>query len=152
MVNVLEDLFPGLRGAPYRVTSPATEDYNCIAWAAGVVDAWWWPFGDPRRTHWPADVPREETVEAFRAAFALLGYSVCDGAELELGYEKVAVFADPEGCPTHVARQLPTGLWTSKVGKLDDIEHALHDLEGVEYGSVVMVLKRPRANDSATPG
>jgi hypothetical protein len=39
----LEDVFPGLQGTAYRVTSPADRGYNCIAWAAGVTDDWWWP-------------------------------------------------------------------------------------------------------------
>ena len=45
--------------------------------------------------------------------------------------------------PKHAARQLPSGRWTSKLGFLEDIEHALHDLEGTEYGAVVLVMKRP---------
>jgi hypothetical protein len=82
-------------------------------------------------------------VEAFRAAFATLGYAVCAGAEPESGFEKVALFAGAHGVPTHAARQLPSGRWTSKLGELEDIEHALHDLTGLVYGSVVLVLKRP---------
>jgi hypothetical protein len=37
----------------------------------------------------------------------------------------------------------PNGRWTSKMGILEDIEHALHDLEGIEYGVVALVMKRP---------
>jgi hypothetical protein len=44
--------------------------------------------------------------------------------------------------PTHAARQLPNGRWSSKLGKLEDIEHALDDICGSAYGSVVPVLKR----------
>jgi hypothetical protein len=85
MVTSIEDLFPGLRGNTYQVTSPPTDGYNCIAWAAGVTTIWWWPFGDPHKTHWPEGVPREESLEAFRAAFASLGYTPCDHAQAELG-------------------------------------------------------------------
>jgi hypothetical protein len=45
--------------------------------------------------------------------------------------------------PKHAARQLPSGRWTSKLGPMEDIEHALHDLTGMAYGSVVLVMKRP---------
>jgi len=48
----------------------------------------------------------------------------------------------PPSVPLHVARQLPSGRWSSKLGALQDIEHDLHDLEGTEYGSVVLVMKR----------
>jgi len=42
-----------------------------------------------------------------------------------------------------MARQMESGLWTSKLGQLEDIVH--HTLEGVEcdaYGQVVQVSKR----------
>lgn len=68
---------------------------------------------------------------------------MCAGEELETGFEKVALFADADGFATHAARQLNNGRWTSKLGELEDIEHALRDLEGVEYGTVVLVMKRP---------
>jgi hypothetical protein len=143
MVKAFEQLFPRLRGDAYQVTSPADAIYNCIAWAAGSVDIWWWPIGDPERVYWPEGAPRVETVVAFRAAFATLGYVDCDHAESELGYEKIALFASAKGVPTHAARQLASGRWTSKIGQLEDIEHFLQDLEGTAYGSVSLVMKRP---------
>jgi len=79
---------------------------------------------------------------AFREAFANLGYVVCNDDQFEGGYEKVALFA-LAGEPKHVARQLPNGRWTSKLGPMEDVEHALHDLTRMVYGSVVLVMKRP---------
>ena len=38
---------------------------------------------------------------------------------------------------------------TSKLGKLEDIEHALHDLAGTAYGSVVRIMKRRLPVDRA---
>ena len=52
--------------------------------------------------YWPPGVPREETLEAFRQAFAALGNEVCDDDRLEEGYEKVALFAYL-GAPKHTA-------------------------------------------------
>lgn len=137
----LENLFPGLRGQPYEVQSPNDGAYNCIAWAAGDSRNWWWPDLDGE-DFWPAGVARVETVEAFRDAFATLGYEACDNEHLEVGQEKVALFA-LEDVPKHAARQLPNGRWTSKIGRREDIEHGLNDLAGAEYGSVVLVVKRP---------
>jgi hypothetical protein len=57
--------------------------------------------------------------------------------------EKIALFADAQGKPTHVARQLVNGRWRSKLGKREDLEHALHDLTGTVYGSVAPLLKPP---------
>ncbi|MCI0637958.1 MAG: hypothetical protein L0Y72_23715 [Gemmataceae bacterium] len=42
--------------------------------------------------------------------------------------------------PTHAARQLPTGRWSSKLGPSEDIEHDLHALEGEIYGTIALKL------------
>lgn len=136
----LEDVFPGLRGQPYQITSPKNHRYNCIAFAASDDRNWWWPDAAGEDT-WPAGVARTETVDAFRDAFATLGYVVCDNDQLEPGYEKVTLFA-LSGVPKHAAKQLPNGRWISKLGPSEDIVHALHDLTGMVYGSVVLVMKR----------
>jgi hypothetical protein len=147
----LERFFPRLRGSAYRVTSPRDRRYNCIAWAAGDTQRCWWPGAPPDDDGycWPPGVSEEETVAAFLAAFATLGYVPAMGEELEPGWEKVALFADALGVPTHAARQLADGHWTSKLGRLEDIEHNLRDLEGEDYGRVVQVLKRPAQREPA---
>lgn len=146
MVEPLEALFPGLQTSPFQLTSPASRDYNCVAWAAGDTARWWWPDPDPDNdaAFWPSNAPREESVAAFAAAFATLGYVPCSGEELEPGFEKVALFASGTS-PTHAARQLPNGRWTSKLGTREDIEHDLYAVSGEVYGAVAMVLKRPIA-------
>ena len=135
--------FPGLRTSPFRITSPNDPVYNCIAFAAGSISDWWWPLGDVRRFYWPTDVSREVSLAAFTSASNSLGYAKCADGSLEPGFEKVALFADPADVPTHAARQLATGRWTSKLGQSEDIEHELRALEGEIYGKVVMLLKRP---------
>jgi hypothetical protein len=144
MNALLETLFLGLRTTAYRVTSPQSGEYNCIAWVVGDTANWWWPVNEPADTlrFWPGEVPREETMAAFLAVFSGLGYTVCDSEGREIGYEKVALFAGPQGVPAHAVRQLPSGLWTSKLGKGEDIEHELRALEGEIYGTVVLLLKR----------
>src|SRR5262249_53580759 len=143
MVNPLEEVFPGLARGGYLVTSARDPDYNCIAWAVGDTHNWWWPSEDIAREYWPPGVPRERSQTAFAAAFASLGYTVCESEELESGHEKIALFADAEGRPTHAARQVSSGCWSSKLGKLEDIQHELRDLEGELYGTVVLIMKRP---------
>ena len=74
MVTHIEHLFPNLRGAAYQVTSPPDEAYNCIAWAAGDTADCWWP-ADADISQWPSGVPRVETLDAFRDAFATLQFT-----------------------------------------------------------------------------
>jgi hypothetical protein len=144
MVNWLEEAFPKLSGRSYAIKSERSKHYNCIAWAAGDMLQWWWPLAaNIPEAFWPAGVAREETVAAFRLAFALIGYVECDSEELEPGFEKVAFFANPQGIPLHAARQRPNGNWTSKLGELEDIDHAVRDLEGEVYGSMVLLMRRP---------
>jgi len=133
--------FPLLVPGAFRQASPDTSAYNCIAWAAGVTNLNWWPnpYG-----FWPPDVPREETIDAFLAAFATVGFVLCADGTLESGLEKIALYADFGG-PTHAARQLPDGQWTSKLGQSIDITHTTPwVLNGPEYGAIVRFMQRRR--------
>ena len=136
---MLERAFPGLSPGSWRPTSPVTPLYNCIAWAAGEATRWWWP----EHGYWPDAAPRIVSVDAFVAAFGSLGYEVTNNLDLQPGLEKVALYVDDQNRPTHAARQLPSGHWTSKLGGFADIEHALGGLEGQQYGTVRVILSRP---------
>ena len=84
----------------------------------------------------------ESDLAAFTTAFSTLGYAPCADGALEDGFEKVAIYQSPRGIQ-HAARQLSTGRWTSKLGGLEDIEHASPaELEGAEYGEVVQYMRR----------
>jgi hypothetical protein len=88
-------------------------------------------------------VPAELTVSAMTAALATVGYAPCDDGAAEAGFEKAAVYARG-GVPTHVAKQLPGGRWSSKLGKDCVVSHATTaGLEGAVYGRVVAYLRRP---------
>ena len=61
---------------------------------------------------------------------------------LETNFEKVAIYTKGSK-PTHMARQLENGKWTSKLGSDEDLEH--HTLEGLEcdlYGKATIFMKR----------
>jgi len=135
----LEAHFPGLKSSKYSVTSPPTDDYNCIALAAGDRIKWWWP--EPNR-YWPPGVPRAATVDAFEQAFRTLGFTRCAGGEYEPNKDKVVLFVDEDGVPTHMARQR-RGQWHSKLGQAVDIVHDLSALEGQSYGVVHAFFSRP---------
>ena len=92
--------------------------------------------------YWPSNVPRQATVDAFIEAFRTLGYEPCEDGELEPDVEKV-VFYTLDGKPTHAARQLSTGVWTSKLGQAIDIEHGTpKGVEGSGYGYATQFMKR----------
>lgn len=150
-MNLIEQWFPQLQVSEYEITSPRDGEYNCIAWAASDHDQWWWPDSD-EQYYWPQEVRRVCTLAAFAAAYATIGYRPCESQEPEDGLEKVVVFADSNGIPTHAARQLSNGRWTSKLGNFEDIEHDLLALTGELYGSVAAVLGRRTAGPSLAAG
>ena len=123
-------LFPHL--VEYIETSPPTEDYNCIAWAFRDNTKWWWP---NEGTFWPTGIRCDETIEAFDELFSSGGAFVAANEDVEIGVIKIALFA-LNGKPTHAARQLQNGQWTSKMGKGEDIAHPLRHLEHGYYGIV----------------
>jgi predicted aldo/keto reductase-like oxidoreductase len=140
MIAGLSRDFPQLKRST-KPKSPATPVYNCIAWALGHVDKCWWPHQD---ACWPLTCPEEVTIPAFQAVFKIFGYEPCKDGQLENDYEKIALYAK-ENKPTHAARQLGNGRWTSKCGQNVDIEHDLRELEGKTYGQVIMFFRRPRS-------
>jgi hypothetical protein len=141
--------FPNLTSENHRVTSERTTDYNCIAWAAGDDTQWWWP-EDHQDIYWPEGVPRVEDMTTFAEAFATLDYTLCEGGGLEQGVEKVAIYA-VDGVPSHAARQLPNGWWTSKLGQSFDVAHTLDAISGGAYGEAALFLGRPAPQRSGRP-
>jgi hypothetical protein len=92
--------------------------------------------------YWPDGVEREYTLDAYVKAYRTIGYEPCENGLLERGVEKIAIYA-LSGDPTHAARQMPNGSWTSKFGRAEDIDHiTLACLIGPQYGTVCTYMKR----------
>ena len=134
--------FPRL-GDRFRKKSDSTTDYNCIAWAIGEIHRPWWPNAAPEY-YWPSDLPFTETLDSFIAAFEKYGgYEVCVGAHHEWMYQKIALYVDDQGVPTHAARQTWSGTWHSKIGYNIDLSHKTLDrLAGGLYGSPTCTMRR----------
>ncbi len=142
---MLKSKFPNLND--YTKTSPATQAYNCIAWACGDNTRWWWPDPDPLSiSYWPPNVICEESISSFDQLFYSAGASIVSSADYVDGVLKIALFAKANS-PTHAARQLKNGYWTSKLGEFIDIAHKLDELEGGEYGEVVRIYAIHIPND-----
>jgi hypothetical protein len=135
---ISSEMLPRLTPGNHRITSPATSDYNCVAWSAGDTTRWWQP-----GSYWPVKLlPGDHGIAVLEQAFRALGFSDCEGEQLEPGFEKVALYGSTL-IYTHIARQLPSGEWTSKLGRSADIEHETpDDVAGGIYGEVVQFMKR----------
>ena len=146
-LNELEQKYPKLRPGNYAVKSRATARYNCMAFANNDDRHWWEAGPHGSRFHWPEKIT--DTLDGWVEIFTQQGYEVTDNRDrdVEAGFEKIAIYIDlTEMLPGHVA--ISDGRsWKSKLGRVQDIEHASLDLlEGDqlwEYGIVERILKRP---------
>ena len=137
----------------FSVTSEYDARYNCFAFAVHDNQHWWEydaidDFGFA--TRWPSHLTEGDSVGSWIEALQAEGFEHADDGMLEADFEKIAIYAkyDDRGReePTHVARQEPSGIWKSKLGRHEDIEHHTpEELCGYgmcEYGVVVHYLKR----------
>lgn len=146
----IELCFPGLTEGGYKLTSPKSGAYNCVAWAVGDTRAFWDDVRIRGRRvkgyYWPPGISAD-TLDGWKAVFALHNYSVCDSDAFDSQFEKIAIYVQANGEPSHVAIQTGTGTWSSKLGKGCDIEHdTLDSLNGEEYGTVGAIMQRPCKN------
>ena len=160
MTKKLRRLFPKLFGGRYSLTSGRTKRYNCIAWATGHDDAWWEASLDG---YWPEGFRSDGSVEAAVELFQSFGFTCTHLGDvgLEKGVLKVAIYGDAAGY-THAARQAPSGRWTSKIGKLQDIEHDSLDAltsavsrigtdDDRAYGNLVQIMRNEQALPQPPP-
>ncbi len=135
----IEEDFPQLNKGYFKVTSPSDIQYNCMAWAMEDNTKWWEPSD---AGYWPTDC-YDFSLTSYFETLKALGFSECDSPRLECDTEKIALYS-LDGEVTHVARQLESGRWTSKLGSDKDIEHDLDGLEGDIFGKVSELLRRPK--------
>ncbi|MBI2187273.1 MAG: hypothetical protein HYU37_09160 [Acidobacteria bacterium] len=145
--DVLEALFPRLREEGYEIKSEIDPAYNCIAFSLDDNERWWEPFRPDG--FWPEGVELNDTLNGFVALFQAQGFVVCEDGNVEAGFEKIALYGNAAvNAFAHVARLSAAGVWVSKLGELEDIEHnTLEALTSHGYGEPVMFLKRPTVRE-----
>jgi hypothetical protein len=137
--------FPRLKISPsFQITSPKDGKYNCVAFALGIETDKWWPISSPGTAdhYWPLQ-NNDLSTPAFVSLFTEQGFVPCDSENHEAGHAKIAIYAR-NGRVKHVARQEADGTWRSKLGRGEDIQHDVGDLEGDLYGEIVCFMRRPR--------
>ena len=111
--EVLTGAFPNLSSEGFDIVDEPSEQYNCIAYAAGDTSQWWWPDGV---NYWPPWATLTTRIESLTEAFAGKRYERCNDYEGEDGYHKVALY-EAKGQMQHAAAQMPNGRWGSKMGR-----------------------------------
>ena len=142
-IQDIEAAIPALAGTNWSDESPVTDAYNCIAFAFGDTQNWWWPkkgFG----YYWPPGFPLDDSVDNLIRIFEVHGYSCCDSPGPESGYERVVIFCQNRKFK-HASRQVRSGRWASKLGLEQDIEHERAEHVACSaYGTVEQFLRRKR--------
>lgn len=95
--------------------------------------------------YWPPGCMRLPTLPVFQIAFEKIGFSLCANGELDPNARKIAVF-HAHNVPTHAAKLLKNGKWSSKLGKWFDISHTVSCLNGYQneaYGEIAFFMSRP---------
>jgi hypothetical protein len=113
MDEFCKQYFPNLSDVEKKKTSEQTDVYNCIAWAFKDSQRNWGP--NEKRSFWPIDVSSMTDIQAFEELFRQDGWEETGEYGLEQGYEKIALYT-LGGRPTHAARLIGDGVWTSKLG------------------------------------
>jgi hypothetical protein len=85
--------------------------------------------------------------------YGSLGYEISSSGEVhEVGFQKVALYTR-QSIPTHVSIQLKNGVWSSKLGVVEDLSHP--SLETLStffntfpqyrdlYGQVELIMAKP---------
>lgn len=140
MTKLWEKDFPNL--GDWKESSLPTTDYNCFAFAAGDTTRWWEP-QPPGVYYWPPGVSRGYDIASVIEAYKAEGFQHCADGSLVQGREKIVFYLNRYGGVEHVARQLPDGRWTSKMGGAEDIEHdSPQSLSGGDYGAPQCYMER----------
>jgi hypothetical protein len=138
----LEALFPNLAASGYEIRSEQSASYNCLSYAIGIDAISWDPFNEPD-TYWPAGIKQDYTIGALVAAYRTVGFVECDDGEPAAGFEKIAIYGSDDGTYSHAAVLRENGMWASKLGELEDIEHGSLDAILCEaYGTVRKFMAR----------
>lgn len=146
--KILTAELPCLQSDPcFKITSPWSENYNCIAWAMGRTDVWvdtnfrpghWWPSGVVRF------VAPQQLIEAFAA----VGFRRCSSSIYEEGFDKIVLYQAQNPNHgfnvtwTHAARILQDGIAHSKFGRAFDGVHSIDIFAGSHYGVPYAFMKR----------
>lgn len=139
----LKAICPSLTKDNYQETSRATSVYNCVGWVLGDETRWYEPT-DSGQYFWLGNKSADYSLKSYTDMFTSQGFEVCEKSTPEDGFQKIALYVKEKEF-SHVALQVPSGRWSSKLGAWEDIEHdTLEAISGPLYGEPRMFMSRKR--------
>jgi len=140
-------------GENFEFTSPKKRGYNCVAYALGEVNKDIDMLALSKRIDLtPFGLSNDKLDHSINGYIKLISglysYEVCDNSEVEENFDKIVLFEglDEDGDISflHIAKQLDNGIWTSKMGAFEDIEHLTPDAVNGLYGQPKVFMKRKK--------
>lgn len=129
------------------ITSRASKAYNCVAWVLADEKRWYEPTVSGQY-YWPSEGASNYSLESYAEMFVGQGFVACETPLPENGFQKIALYGKRSEF-SHVALQMPSGRWSSKLGGWEDVEHdTLEVLSGPIYGKPKLFMKRPENEQS----
>ncbi len=124
----------------FKLLSPFSFQYNCIAFALGMTDRWVDHENIP--WHWWPPVEKGAKIEHLIKAFNFFGFEECgmDDTIDEL-YDKVALYQTDDQW-THAARIVKRGILHSKFGESYDGIHSSGNVLHLQYGKICLIMRR----------
>lgn len=135
--------WPQLKDEDFEFKSKRTTLYNCLAWAINndkeIVEMFYF-----QKKHGLDANNLDHSVKGYAEILnKFYGFIECENGDYEDGFEKIVLYGDVHDDWQHAARLLKAGLWVSKLGAWEDIEHLNLDcLNGEDYGEPKVFMKR----------
>ena len=144
--------FPELGSDPFfRISSPLTTDYNCIAWAMGFTDRWVENTSttlvntvNARFIWWPPGVKDSRECDALIKAFEAIGFEITNDGGYDPIFDKAVLYTDGKGW-THASRITGLGEEHSKFGEGWDAYHGKDKFRNTDYGEPYAIMQRLHA-------
>lgn len=132
----------------FYLTSPATFQYNCIAYAMGMQDRWVDHADLP--WHWWPPVEKGDSIRHLIKAFCYFGFEECGlDDSVESNYDKIAIYQLSNKW-THAARIITREKYQSKFGASYDGFHSHGDVLKAQYGTVCVIMRRLKTDSYLT--
>ncbi len=127
----------------FKLVSPFSFQYNCIAFALGINDRWVDHEDIP--WHWWPPVEKGASIDHLKRVFQYFGFEECGlDDQLDEMYDKVALY-EVSNEWTHAARVVATGVYHSKFGESYDGRHSSGSVLQAQYGNVCLIMRRLRS-------
>lgn len=141
----------------YQIRSPRDDHYNCFGFAVNDLHHWWEPldYKSARYTWCTVPTKEEPTIRNYIRCLNRLGFKRVFFPYISKPnpkeYRIVALYSKDKKFFEHISYQDKDGVWKSKCGGWEDIEHQESTTINEDYGIPIAIFKRLWIYDNIKP-